>query len=316
MKRIKINDIVIDAGTQIRVSISEDIVSEYAEALIAKDKFPPLIIFNDGNRNLLADGFHRVHAALRNGQDAFDCEIHEGTLQDAIKFALGCNTAHGLRRTNADKNNAVDIALREFLKFSDRKLAEICAVSHSFVAEKRGQLATVASCLTISGSESAPEQKRIGQDGRSRSIPSRSKIPPRKTESVPEKTFDETGLEIPEEIVPFWERGAEAQELISQISHLRSQIKSKQENSDPLYACLDFNSVLANLNQVYVEVQTIKPYAVCPTCNGITIDTTLYRKGDKVLKNQCVMCKNRGFISEHFWKKYVPEETKKVTGRK
>jgi len=68
--------------------------------------------------------------------------------------------AHGLRRTNADKRRAVEIALREFPNLSSAELARVCAVSHTLVDKVRPQPATVA------GSEA-----RLGADGKIRKMP-------------------------------------------------------------------------------------------------------------------------------------------------
>lgn len=57
---------------------------------------------------------------------------------DALKAALSANAAHGIRRGNADKRRAVEIALREFPKLSSRMIAELCGVGHQLVGQVRG----------------------------------------------------------------------------------------------------------------------------------------------------------------------------------
>ena len=47
-KSVKINDIVIDGGTQQREKIDLAIVSEYSESMRCGSKFPPVIVFFDG----------------------------------------------------------------------------------------------------------------------------------------------------------------------------------------------------------------------------------------------------------------------------
>lgn len=56
---------------------------------------------------------------------------------DALKAALSANAAHGIRRGNADKRRAVEIALREFPKLSSRMIAELCGVSDKTVGTVR-----------------------------------------------------------------------------------------------------------------------------------------------------------------------------------
>ena len=55
--------IIKDGGAQMRVEMSESIIEEYAEAMLAGDVFPPIIVFSDGTDHWLADGFHRARAA-------------------------------------------------------------------------------------------------------------------------------------------------------------------------------------------------------------------------------------------------------------
>jgi hypothetical protein len=163
---IQLAKIVTTAGTQIRARIDTETVDQYAEAMRdATNHFPPVVVFHDGSQFILADGYHRVMAATRNGFLDIEADIRKGTKSDALKFALGANTAHGLRRTNSDKRRSVDLALAEWPKLSDREIARICAVSHPFVIEMRRELVTVTS---------SPEPAtRIGADGKERKLPQR-----------------------------------------------------------------------------------------------------------------------------------------------
>ena len=58
-KTIKLIDIVIDAGTQQRATINNDVVAEYAEAMKCGSKFPAITVFFNGSSNYLVDGYHR-----------------------------------------------------------------------------------------------------------------------------------------------------------------------------------------------------------------------------------------------------------------
>jgi len=165
-KRINLSEIVTTSGTQIRARIDDATVADYAELTKENDEaLPPVDVFHDGSEFILADGFHRVLAAARNGFASIVAEIHKGTKADALRFALGANVAHGLKRTNADKRRSVELALAEWPKMSDRQIAEVCAVSDPFVGDVRGQLQTVSS-------SPAPET-RIGADGKERRMPAR-----------------------------------------------------------------------------------------------------------------------------------------------
>ncbi|MHC4622096.1 MAG: hypothetical protein ACYTEQ_30535 [Planctomycetota bacterium] len=45
---VKLDNIVMDAGTQARHAINDDTVTAYAERMEAGDKFPPVVVFHDG----------------------------------------------------------------------------------------------------------------------------------------------------------------------------------------------------------------------------------------------------------------------------
>ncbi len=143
---LKIADIKTDAGTQVRVTIDEPTVTEYAEAMQTGAEFPPPTVFYDGSNYFMADGFHRIRAAERVGKTEIAAEVREGSRADALIFALGANLTNGLRRTNADKRRCVEIALQEFADWSDRRIAETCGISNTFVGKIRSEVSTVDTC--------------------------------------------------------------------------------------------------------------------------------------------------------------------------
>ena len=132
-KRVKIDDIDIYAGTQTRLETNDEAVSGYAESMKQGAQFPPIVLFFDGSRHYLADGFHRYLAAKRIEESDIPAEVREGTRTDALIFALGANATNGLYRTNADKRHAVEIALEEWPERSKGYLADTCQVSIELV---------------------------------------------------------------------------------------------------------------------------------------------------------------------------------------
>jgi uncharacterized ParB-like nuclease family protein len=135
MKAINIQSIIIDKGTQSRAQISEETVTDYAEAMAAGDTFPPAVVYFDGVDYYLADGFHRLHAIKRLGKTSIQADVRTGTLRDAILYSLGANRDHGLRRSNADKRKCVQTLLDDFEwgEYSVNEMARICGVSPQLV---------------------------------------------------------------------------------------------------------------------------------------------------------------------------------------
>lgn len=132
-----IEDISIDGGTQARVSVDTGAIADYADAMTEGAELPPGMVFFDGAKHYLADGFHRYHANRQIGARRMRCEVRTGTLQDAKLYAYGANKGHGLRPTTADKRKAVVGMLADFADWSDRAIAKHVGVAHSFVASVR-----------------------------------------------------------------------------------------------------------------------------------------------------------------------------------
>lgn len=139
MKVLKFSQIRIDGGTQMRVSINQEKVAEYAEKMREEEKFPPIKATFDGTVYWLYNGFHRYFAAQASGATTIEVEYKPGTMEDAQDLALSANHDNGLPRTNEDKRKSVETALsmERHAKKSDREIAKLCKVSFSFVGAVR-----------------------------------------------------------------------------------------------------------------------------------------------------------------------------------
>ena len=139
MKKIKIDAIRIDGGTQCRLVIDQPTVYSYLESMKEGDEFPLMETVFDGSTYWLTDGFHRYHAFKLLGIKEIEVKYKPGTLQDAQIEALKANSKHGKPLSNEDKRNKVEMALKieGFDKKSNYEIAKICQVSQSFVAAVR-----------------------------------------------------------------------------------------------------------------------------------------------------------------------------------
>jgi hypothetical protein len=131
----------LDVDVQVRATMSEKLVNEYAKAMGADPPalFPPIVVFFDGTDYWLADGFHRVAAALKANVQQIEADVLQGGKREAMLFACGANEEHGLRRSRADRHRAVDRLLDdpEWSQWSDREIARTCKVDHRSVARWR-----------------------------------------------------------------------------------------------------------------------------------------------------------------------------------
>lgn len=137
-ENLSVDLIELKLGTQMRAQVNDDTVEQYADLWKAKHEFPPIDVFHDGERFILADGFHRLYGAKAAKRASVPCRIHKGGLREAILFACGANHDHGLHRSNADKQIAIDKLLDdpEWCKRSARWIAEQCRVSDKTVSKR------------------------------------------------------------------------------------------------------------------------------------------------------------------------------------
>lgn len=166
--RLHADSIVLDGGTQSRAAISEATVEEYADALEAADEwpFPPLAVFHDGNRHLLAGGFHRTLAARRVGwSDPIPCEVRQGTAWDALVFGMADNHEHGLRPTRDDRRRNVGLLLDSGKGLTQQQIADMAGVSlrtvSLMVAERKPADAQIAHSGRPATDRPAPANAQI-----------------------------------------------------------------------------------------------------------------------------------------------------------
>jgi len=155
--------------TQMRVNGTDPkLVDEYAEAMSNGEKFPPLVLFKDGKDLYLVEGFHRYEAAEKAGKKSLPCEVHFGTLREAILHAVRANAAHGQRRTQADKRRAVETLLNdpEWSHWSNNQVAKQARVSPMLVADIKAEREAKNPVLTISSySENGDSEHKNGENG-------------------------------------------------------------------------------------------------------------------------------------------------------
>lgn len=156
IRQVNLSHIRRDGGTQARADMNQSAIEDYAQAMEAGAKFPPVVLFQDQDTYWLGDGFHRVAAAIKAGKKGIQADIRQGGQRQARLFALGANSTHGVRRTNADKRLAVSILLDdpEWSQWSNRQISEVVGVSHQFINNMRNErVATVATHVTAESEE-------------------------------------------------------------------------------------------------------------------------------------------------------------------
>ena len=133
-----------DKKYQLRVEEDPSTICDLAQAYNDGETIPPIdVVKVDTERYIIVDGHHRYAAAKEAGIESMECRITEGNEYNAFILSLGANASNkALKRTNADKRNAVITALdyKDFNRYSNRKIADICKVSSTFVDKITKQL--------------------------------------------------------------------------------------------------------------------------------------------------------------------------------
>jgi len=281
-KLIRIDSLVTE-NLQVRVALDENAIADYAEAMKDGSDFPPIVVFKDPKRAAedvgpyladeraaedvgpyLADGFHRVEAARRAGLETILAEVHEGTFDDALAFALKANDKHGVRRTNEDKRNAMRIAWENRTKlFGDkvpsvRHFAAICGVSignsHAFL-ENNGVFK-----LNTTPDADAPKADAV--------TVTRAHLEERNP-AVREKLKDgkdRFGIDIPERLKPAFQ-SREPKLLVRELNGIYDDLEKRRLNGDVVFAPF-VGHAMTHLANLVNTVRHGTVYCVCRMCRG------------------------------------------------
>lgn len=237
---INLDKIIISGGTQSRDKIDENVVADYADAMLAGVQFPPLEVFHDGVSYWLADGFHRYFAAKRAGSPGFKCNLHEGTLREAVLFSLGANKSHGLQRSAATKRKIVIAMLSdiEWQDWSDREIAKQCGVSHPFVAAMRKE---------VGSTKTETKYKRDGKTV--------VRKEPEKQEESPAAEFSEEAVQQEEMRAVMDQLRVENEDLQDQLTAVLSESvdATKREKAESI-----IRDLRAQIRLLEIELKAVK----------------------------------------------------------
>ncbi len=89
MTRVKIADLLADAQIDPERHLDPERVEHYRRSIDAMDP----VVFDTDRGLLLADGYHRVAAALKEGRETVDADVREGTRRDALEYAVRVGAA-------------------------------------------------------------------------------------------------------------------------------------------------------------------------------------------------------------------------------
>ena len=296
-QKVKMDSLVTE-GLQIRCAMNEDTIAEYAEAMKDGAMFPPIIVFEEVKKGkggkpkscfYLADGYHRVAAKKELGETEIEAEVREGGFNEALRFALRANVSHGLRRTNADKRHALEVAWQNrnaiFKRFlgQDKDRQPNGLPSSTQLGEATGTTQRYASGF-IKEQLSAANQGTDG-DGENAADPEGVK-------ANLAKGLDRFGVAIPEKLLPAFKGAADVRKLSRDVRALRNSLEERFKSNDLAFAAVP-QQALINLDNAMHEIKSGQAYCVCRGCSG----------------TGCYRCSDHGFQTGAQYRK-MPEEYK------
>lgn len=310
-------DLLKTDGTQTRAALDETTLGEYAAVWKNGAEFPPCVVFHDGFDYWVGGGHHRVEAARRAGRASVPCIVKSGQKRDAIEFGFRDNDTHGLRRSNADKRYAVNMALddKAWGKLSSVKIAELIGVAESLVRKMREERETkespdsgVRTKRTPPPSDTKDEPKaetRTGKDGKEQPAKKTKPKPVPAVAAVEEETepeadrpaVDELGDELPDHLCSVFaaakEFAAKAKELSAVAKWIEETCKTKAGRK----LLKSRPQALTDIGNLKNAIKFSAPYAICPYC--------------KANKKHCDACEGSGWVSKDVYNQAPPEKKKK-----
>lgn len=142
LENLEIATIVRDPRLQSRVQMNGATVEEYREDKRNGAVLPPVTIIIVDGKSYLVEGWHRIEAAILEGETHILANVQDGTWKDAVLVSAKANSTHGLRRSNADKIRAAEMVftLPECVLMSDRDISRLIGVSQPTVSAVRHRL--------------------------------------------------------------------------------------------------------------------------------------------------------------------------------
>lgn len=237
IQSIKLSEIKLNKQTQSRIAINQDVVAAYCDAMLEGDTFPALTAFFDGIDYYLVDGYHRYFASKKAGNTEVSVDIHNGSLRDAILYAVGVNKDHGLQRSHEDKRKAVMTLLDdlEWSEWTDTAIARQCNVSSMTVGRIRKSL-----------NLEQDERKYINKNGKETTIKTENmgkkpelvpQIPEPEVEDERLQELANANIELAEEVSALKDRLAakvltatpeEQTQYVETMAELRATIKAQE----------------------------------------------------------------------------------------
>lgn len=238
---------------------------------------------------------------------------YRGKILDGRHRYMACQKA-GIKPVINDLPDDVDpLKIVKALNLRRRQLTESqLAIIASRLAQPDGNPPTGGTTVEKAAGAVGVSTRSVERANRVRRTASREQVKDveegraslREVESKtkPKEKLDHTGYPIPEKVQEDWERALETgKRLAARCSDLKCEVDNGLTESDVIFAEVN-NGTVADLLNAFRVLNLIKPYAVCPKCQGRN-------------RKDCTCCKARGFVSEFFWEQKVSTRDKELRAK-
>jgi hypothetical protein len=265
-KDIPIKDIRIDGGTQQR-PVEDKVVARYAALM--KDGFPfdPVEIITDGRSNFLWDGFHRLAAASKLGQQYIAANEANSTQRDAKKASFSANKKNAYPRPDGTVKKILEKMWNdaEWSKMSITETAKHVGCTRAYVSKRYAEFA-----------DDSPGGTR-------------------KRDKSEKKVLDATGKQVPEHLLNFFERANDFRRPIRELNNMLKEVRKAKEAGDRTYSYIKIENLQAQIGNVKRIFRFGMPYAVCRYCGG------------DEMNDECRACGGSGFVNEMTYRSTAKE---------
>jgi len=242
---------------QSRVKINTQVVADYRDIIMsemesaAEEKRPPaypfhdpLLVVQDGNSRIVADGFHRVEAYKNPVTGEFDDPamlvnvivqppFGDWTPLNVAKYLSNtANTTHGVSRTKQDKINAVMLHLQVPYEFDKSDTA----IAKALKVDRRHHVAVARRLLEAGHAQYVDLPTESDQSDRS-GLPAESGLmsPPPQDNAIDE-TLQEAGSNSAEELNEMVRRRGIEHPHMSEVVGGATETFEKQEDANNMEA--------------------------------------------------------------------------------
>jgi len=314
-KTMNVIDIKAERDLQPRVRTSAAVVAEYAALIESGITLPPVEVVYDGTDYWLTDGWQRVEAAINIGVSLIEANVTKGSRADAAWAAVTANSTHGLRRTNADKRRAVELALKheKGKNLAAAKIAEHCGVSDKFVTSVSDSLVTAA---VIPKKQTAAERAAealadpanegksnreiadeigVGRDTVNQAASDRNPNGSDFGQVALDPLKDQFDNELEGEVaIDFEVIPPIIKEHMKSLNSITAAINRMYTAEDRATRFLTHNRFKAAARELKSLLQSLVPHCLCPSCGG----------------DGCTGCRNTGWVNKLVYSTTVPEDQK------